>query len=75
MSTTSVSLQVQRRNLALPILVGGGVAGLLDVGHIGAFVGGFVFNLGELAYRKEDKIAILPLCTLWALPAGSGDGT
>lgn len=30
------------------------------------FVGGFVFNLGELAYRKEDKIAILPLCTLWA---------
>ena len=31
MSTTSVSLQVQRRNLALPILVGGGVAGLLDM--------------------------------------------
>ena len=35
------------------------------------FVGGFVFNLGELAYRKEDKIAILPLCTLWALPGES----
>ncbi len=34
------------------------------------FVGGFVFNLGELAYRKEDKIAILPLCALWALPGG-----
>jgi uncharacterized protein len=31
------------------------------------FVGGFVLNLGELAYRKEDRIAIMPLCTLWAL--------
>ena len=30
------------------------------------FVGGFVLNLGELAYRKEDRIAILPLCRLWA---------
>lgn len=39
------------------------------------FVGGFVFNLGELAYRKEEKIAIMPLCTLWAqqAPGGSGD--
>lgn len=31
------------------------------------FVGGFVLNLGELAYRKEDKIAIMPLCALWSL--------
>jgi predicted AAA+ superfamily ATPase len=30
------------------------------------FVGGFVLNLGELAYRKEDRISILPLCRLWA---------
>ncbi|MGD0685504.1 MAG: ATP-binding protein [Streptosporangiaceae bacterium] len=30
------------------------------------FVGGFVLNLGELAYRKEDRIAIMPLCTLWS---------
>jgi len=32
------------------------------------FVGGFVLNLGELAYRKEDGIAIMPLCSLWTLP-------
>lgn len=31
------------------------------------FVGGFVLNLGELAYRKEERIAILPLCSLWSL--------
>jgi hypothetical protein len=30
------------------------------------FVGGFVLDLGELAYRKEDRIAIMPLCALWA---------
>jgi hypothetical protein len=30
------------------------------------FVAGFVLNLGELAYRKEDRIAIMPLCALWA---------
>jgi uncharacterized protein len=30
------------------------------------FVGGFVVHLGELAYRKEDRIAIMPLCTLWS---------
>jgi uncharacterized protein len=35
------------------------------------FVGGFVLNLGELAYRKEDRIAIMPLCTLWALRSRS----
>jgi len=31
------------------------------------FIGGFVLNLGDLAYRKEDKIAIMPLCSLWSL--------
>ncbi len=30
------------------------------------FIGGFVLNLGELAYRKEDKIAILPLSAIWS---------
>ena len=30
------------------------------------FIGGFVLNLGELAYRKEDKIAIAPLSVLWS---------
>jgi predicted AAA+ superfamily ATPase len=29
-------------------------------------VAGFVLNLGELAYRKEDKITVLPLSALWA---------
>ena len=31
------------------------------------FVDGFVLNLGELAYRKEDRIAVMPLSALWAL--------
>jgi hypothetical protein len=35
------------------------------------FVGGFVLNLGELAYRKESKIAVMPLSALWSLPARS----
>lgn len=35
------------------------------------FVGGFVLNLGELAYRKEDRIAIMPLCALWSLRSRS----
>jgi uncharacterized protein len=30
------------------------------------FVAGFVLNLGELAYRKEAKIAVMPLCALWS---------
>lgn len=30
------------------------------------FVGGYVLNLGELAYRKEDRIAVLPLSHVWA---------
>jgi hypothetical protein len=32
------------------------------------FVGGFILNLGELAYRKEERITILPLSALWSLP-------
>jgi predicted AAA+ superfamily ATPase len=35
------------------------------------FVAGFVLNLGELAYRKEDKIAVMPLSALWSLPGTS----
>jgi predicted AAA+ superfamily ATPase len=35
------------------------------------FTGGFVLNLGELAYRKENKIAVMPLSALWSLPAPS----
>jgi predicted AAA+ superfamily ATPase len=35
------------------------------------FVGGFILNLGELAYRKEAKIAVMPLSALWSLPASS----
>jgi predicted AAA+ superfamily ATPase len=31
------------------------------------FIAGFVLNLGELTYRKEDRITILPLCRLWSL--------
>jgi predicted AAA+ superfamily ATPase len=43
------------------------------------FVGGFVLNLGELAYRKETKIAVLPLSALWSLlvprrPRSGGHG-
>jgi uncharacterized protein len=38
------------------------------------FIAGFVLNLGELAYRKEDRIAVLPMCRLWSLfrPARTG---
>jgi pimeloyl-ACP methyl ester carboxylesterase len=32
------------------------------------FLGGFILNLGELAYRKEERITILPLSALWSLP-------
>lgn len=31
------------------------------------FIAGFVLNLGELAYRKEDRITVLPMCRLWSL--------
>jgi hypothetical protein len=29
------------------------------------FAGGYVLNLGDLAYRKEDRITILPLSRIW----------
>jgi predicted AAA+ superfamily ATPase len=35
------------------------------------FVDGFVLNLGELAYRKADRIAVMPLSALWALSVHS----
>jgi predicted AAA+ superfamily ATPase len=31
------------------------------------FMAGFLLNLGELAYRKEEKIMIMPLSGLWSL--------
>ena len=34
------------------------------------FIAGFLLNLGELAYRKEDRIMIMPLSGLWS-PAPS----
>ena len=32
-------------------------------------LGSFLLNLGELAYRKEEKIMIMPLSGLWSLAA------
>ena len=34
------------------------------------FMAGFLLNLGELAYRKEEKIMIMPLSGLWSLALG-----
>ena len=34
------------------------------------FIAGFLLNLGELAYRKEEKIMIMPLSGLWSLALG-----
>jgi predicted AAA+ superfamily ATPase len=31
------------------------------------FMAGFLLNLGELAYRKEERIIIMPLSGLWSL--------
>ena len=28
---------------------------------------GFLLNLGELAYRKEERIMVMPLSGLWSL--------
>lgn len=33
------------------------------------FLAGFLLNLGELAYRKEEKIMIMPLSGRWSLAA------
>jgi predicted AAA+ superfamily ATPase len=31
------------------------------------FIAGFLLNLGELAYRKEERIMVMPLSGLWSL--------
>ena len=31
------------------------------------FIAGFLLNLGELAYRKEERILVMPLSGLWSL--------
>ena len=31
------------------------------------FMAGFLLNLGELAYRKEERIMVMPLSGLWSL--------
>ena len=31
------------------------------------FMAGFLLNLGELAYRKEERIIVMPLSGLWSL--------
>ena len=33
----------------------------------GRFIAGFLLNLGELAYRKEERIMVMPLSGLWSL--------
>jgi predicted AAA+ superfamily ATPase len=30
------------------------------------FIAGFLLNLGELAYRKEERIMVMPLSGLWS---------
>ena len=30
------------------------------------FIAGFLLNLGELAYRKEEGIMVMPLSGLWS---------
>ena len=35
------------------------------------FMAGFLLNLGELAYRKEEKIMVMPLSGLWSLAQSS----
>jgi uncharacterized membrane protein YagU involved in acid resistance len=68
MSTVSISAPAQRTSLALPILVGGGVAGLLDMTSaymtFGRFMpigiaGGLV---GKDALHKSVGLYILGLC-------------
>jgi len=31
------------------------------------FMAGYLLNLGELAYRKEERIMVMPLSELWSL--------
>ena len=35
------------------------------------FIAGFLLNLGELAYRKEERIMVMPLSGLWSLASAS----
>jgi uncharacterized protein len=39
------------------------------------FMAGFLLNLGELAYRKEERIIIMPLSGLWPLSFKPEPGT
>ena len=36
------------------------------------FIAGFLLNLGELAYRKEERIMVMPLSGLWSLASSEG---
>ena len=36
------------------------------------FSAGFLLNLGELAYRKEERIMVMPLSGLWSLASSEG---
>jgi predicted AAA+ superfamily ATPase len=38
------------------------------------FTAGFLLNLGELAYRKEDRIMVMPLSGLWSLATRQTSG-
>jgi uncharacterized protein len=35
------------------------------------FIAGFLLNLGELAYRKEERITVMPLSGLWSLTSNA----
>jgi len=39
------------------------------------FMAGFLLNLGELAYRKEERIMVMPLSGLWSLSLKPEPGT
>ena len=36
------------------------------------FIAGFLLNLRELAYRREDRIMVMPLSGLWSLASSDG---
>ena len=38
----------------------------------GRFIAGFLLNLGELAYRKEERIMVMALSGLWCLASREG---
>ena len=39
------------------------------------FIAGFLLNLGELVYRKEERIMVMPLSGLWSLSLKPEPGT